>query len=61
MQRALMRHCSGLPVGFADGKFGPATRSVLRRFQRSHGLVPDGVYGPLTAAALDGPVTGNCR
>ena len=61
MQRALMRHCKGLPVGFADGKFGPATRSVLRRFQKSHGLVPDGVYGPLTAAALDGPVTGNCR
>ena len=61
MQRALMRHCNGLPVGFADGKFGPATRSVLKRFQKSHGLVPDGVYGPLSAAALDSPVTGNCR
>ena len=60
MQLALMRHCSGLPAGFADGRFGPGTRAVLKRFQESHGLTPDGVYGPKTAAVLAGPVTGAC-
>ena len=61
MQRALMRHCDGLPAGFADGRFGPGTRAVLKRFQKSHGLTPDGIPGPRTAAALAGPATGACR
>ncbi len=61
MQRALMRHCSGLPAGFADGRFGPGTRAVLKRFQESHGLTPDGIFGPRTAAALAGPATGACK
>jgi hypothetical protein len=48
-----------LPMGgtaFAD--LGPArqagltTRAEIRDFQRSHGLVPDGVVGPDTRAAL---------
>lgn len=61
MQRALMRHCAGLPAGFADGRFGPGTRAVLKRFQESHGLTPDGIPGPRTSAALAGPATGACR
>lgn len=60
-QRQLMRHCSSLSSGFVDGRNGPATRAALVRFQRSYDLVADGTYGPSTAAALAGPVTGACR
>jgi hypothetical protein len=37
----------------ADGFFGPATEALARAFQRSHGLVPDGIVGPKSWAALD--------
>ena len=37
----------------ADGTFGPATEAALRQFQRDHGLVPDGIAGPRTWAALE--------
>jgi cell wall-associated NlpC family hydrolase len=43
-QRAL-----GIP---ADGIFGRGTRTAVRAFQRTHGLVVDGRIGPQTAAAL---------
>ncbi len=35
-----------------DGVFGPATERALRAFQRAHGLVADGICGPLSWAAL---------
>lgn len=60
-QIQLQRHCSSLPFNFADGLSGPASRAALMRFQRSYGLEADGVYGPRTAAALEGGVTGACR
>jgi peptidoglycan hydrolase-like protein with peptidoglycan-binding domain len=45
--------------GFAppslDGDFGPATERLVRRFQRSAGLSPDGIVGRETRAALAGP------
>lgn len=36
----------------ADGIFGAATEATLRTWQRAHGLVPDGIVGPKTWAAL---------
>ncbi len=36
----------------ADGKFGPLTQAALKNYQGSHGLTPDGIYGPKTAAVL---------
>jgi hypothetical protein len=36
----------------ADGIFGAQTERAVKRFQRSHNLVPDGIVGPLTRSAL---------
>ena len=30
----------------ADGIFGAGTEAAVRTFQRAHGLVPDGLFGP---------------
>ena len=32
----------------ADGIFGPATESAVKKFQKKQGLEPDGISGPLT-------------
>lgn len=38
--------------GQVDGDFGPATRAALVAFQKSEGLLADGVAGPRTMVAL---------
>jgi peptidoglycan hydrolase-like protein with peptidoglycan-binding domain len=39
----------GIP---ATGSFDANTEAAVRRFQRDHGLVPDGIVGPRTWATL---------
>lgn len=60
-QRLLTMHCPSLSAGFADGRLGPSTVAALVRFQAAYGLTPDGIFGPRTKVALQGPVTGTCK
>lgn len=46
----------GYNPGPADGIFGRMTEEAVIRFQRDHGLTPDGVVGPITYNALFQPV-----
>jgi hypothetical protein len=42
----------GLPRRKIDGRFTVATAAALRRYQRRHGLMPDGIAGRLTYRVL---------
>lgn len=44
---------AALGVAPADGAFGPHTEAAVRAFQRDHQMVPDGIVGPKTWAAVD--------
>ncbi|PIP67630.1 MAG: hypothetical protein COW92_05540 [Candidatus Omnitrophica bacterium CG22_combo_CG10-13_8_21_14_all_43_16] len=46
IQQALKN--AGFDPGSLDGKIGPRTRQAIKDFQKSKGLVPDGVVGPKT-------------
>jgi len=43
---------AGFDPGSIDGRMGPRTRQAIKDFQKSKGLVPDGVVGPKTWASL---------
>lgn len=43
----------------ADGSFGPLTCAAVVDFQRSHGLDPDGIVGPLTQSSISIALTSN--
>ena len=45
-----MQKMLGVPV---DGTFGANTEAAMRAFQRTRRMVPDGIVGPKTWAALD--------
>jgi soluble lytic murein transglycosylase-like protein len=45
----------GLPRSAVDGRFDLATQAALERFQRWHGLKPDGIAGRRTYRALAHP------
>ena len=42
----------GFSPGAIDGVFGPGTEAAVTAFQRSEGLLADGIVGPRTAATL---------
>lgn len=44
----------GYNVGPIDGNFGPQTKAAVIAFQKSKGLMPDGIVGPDTWNALKG-------
>ncbi len=44
---------AGFNPGALDGEFGPATEAALLAFQRSSGLLADGIAGPRTLVSLD--------
>jgi hypothetical protein len=43
---------AALGITPADGFFGPGTEAAVRAFQRAHGAVPDGIFGPKSWALL---------
>lgn len=58
VQRELNRQSFPRPNLAEDGMFGPRTELAVKTFQRSNGLVPDGIVGSMTRAALGIPDTG---
>lgn len=54
-----VRHVQSIVGAPIDGIYGPITERMVRQWQKNHGLVPDGIVGPLTWAAMG--VTGTSR
>ena len=52
MQEKLIALGYALPKYGADGEFGAETESAVLAFQSDHALERDGIFGPLTHAAL---------
>jgi len=46
----------GYNPGPLDGVYGPKTKAAVVRFQRDHGLIPDGIVGPRTLACLNAKI-----
>jgi hypothetical protein len=58
LQQALVDAGFPLPSHGVDGIFMSETQTALKNYQRSRGLDPDGVVGPLTMGALDSQFAG---
>lgn len=39
-----------------DGKFGPATETATKEYQKKHNLIADGIVGPKTWASTDSKI-----
>ena len=48
----------GHSPGAIDGKYGPITKSAITSFQTDAHLTADGIFGPLTLAALRSALQG---
>lgn len=59
IQQALK--AAGFNPGPIDGVRGPKTTAAIKAFQRSKGLVADGIVGPKTTSALGGGGGGSSR
>ena len=53
MQQKLIEHGYSCGKTGADGKFGPATFTALKKFQADRGIVVDGICGPVTWSKLE--------
>lgn len=49
----------GYNPGRVDGIYGAKTEAAVKRFQRKHGLTPDGIAGPATLAKIGLPTGGS--
>jgi peptidoglycan hydrolase-like protein with peptidoglycan-binding domain len=60
LQNALVKlgHMTKAEMATGPGIFGPQTDAAVRRFQRDHGLVVDGIAGPITRRALASAMEG---
>lgn len=54
MQNKLLEAGCTLPEHGADGDFGAETLEAVKAYQTTHGLISDGICGPLTWASLVG-------
>lgn len=50
--RQMALHDLGHYCGWIDGDWGPMSKKALCNFQKAAGLLPDGVWGPKTEAAV---------
>jgi peptidoglycan hydrolase-like protein with peptidoglycan-binding domain len=53
LQARLNTAGAAAPALVTDGVFGRLTKAAAVQYQSGHGLVPDGIVGPLTWASLD--------
>lgn len=58
MQKALIKAGFSVGVSGADGSFGSATLTAVKKFQKAKGLVADGIAGAKTITALGGDFVG---
>lgn len=52
IQQFLVAHGYDVGPTGADGFWGPATESAVKKFQKDHGLVVDGIVGPQTRSTM---------
>lgn len=59
--KRLLNDKMGSTLDVNNSNFGDSTAAVVKQFQKKHGLISDGVVGPLTWDALYGKLTCDCK